>query len=138
MVDVTWGRRDILVLQNKDAECIASDSLTCKGGFRNPMYDQLDWLTVNQLIRYHTLLAVYRIRMTKEPEYFAASLCNDNRNGNIIVQKTKLSLALKSFKIRGACQWNALPASIRNLENIGTFKKEVKTWIKQHVPRFLD
>ena len=66
------------------------------------------------------------IRMTKEPVYFAASLCNDNRNGKIIVQKTKLSLALKSFKIRGACQWNALPASIRNLANIGTFKKEVK------------
>ena len=75
------------------------------------MYDQLGWLTVNQLVWYHTLLAVYRVRMTKEPEYLAASLCNDNRNGNIIVQKTKLSLALKSFKWRGACQWNTVPDS---------------------------
>ena len=127
--------KDLQVIQNKAAQLVTHSP---PRAIRNPMYDQLDWLTVNQLIRYHTLLAVYRIRMTKEPEYFAASLCNDNRNGNIIVQKTKLSLALKSFKIRGACQWNALPASIRKLENIGTFKKEVKTWIKQHIPRFLD
>ena len=65
------------------------------------MYDKLGWLTVNQLVRYHTLLAVYRIRMSKEPEYLAASLCNENRNGKIIVQNTKLTLTQKSFKVRG-------------------------------------
>ena len=102
------------------------------------MYDMLDWLTVNQLIRYHTLLAVYRIRMSKEPEYLASSLCNDNRSGRIIVQITRLTLAMKSFKIRGACNWNALPEEIRNTSKIGVFKKKLKIWIKINVPRFLD
>ena len=76
--------------------------------------------------------------MSKEPDYLAASLCNDNRNGKIIVQNTKLSLAKKSFKVRGACHWDALQAGIRSIQEIGAYKKEVKTWIKQHVPRFLD
>ena len=89
------------------------------------MFDKLGWLTVNQLIRYFTLLAVFRVRMTGEPEYFAASLCNDSRNNRIIVQNAKKSFALKSFKIR-------------SLVKIGQFKREIKTWIKQNVPRFLD
>ena len=64
------------------------------------MHDLLDWLSVNQMVRYHTLLAVYRIRMSQEPEYLAASLCNDNMLGKIIIQNSKLILAMKSFKIR--------------------------------------
>ena len=102
------------------------------------MYDQLGWLTVNQLISYHTLLAVYRVRSTGEPEYLAESLSIDNRNGHIIVPKTKLTLLKKSFKFRGACAWNELPSSLRSLPNIGAFKKGVKTWIKDNIPRFLD
>ena len=105
---------------------------------RKRMYDELDWITVNQLIRYFSLLAVFRIITTGEPEYLAAALCHDNIYGKLIVQNTKLTLAQKSFKIRGACNWNALPASIRSIQKIGKFKKEVKIWIKQNVPRFLD
>ena len=93
---------------------------------------------MNQLVAYYTLLAVYRVRLTGEPEYLAESLCNDNRNGNIIVQSTKLTLLKKSFKFKGACNWNELPQSIRNQKNIGVFKKSLKTWIKQNVPRFVD
>ena len=127
--------RDLQVLQNKAAQLVTQSP---GRAVRNPMYDKLGWLTVNQVVRYHSLLAVYRIRMSKEPEYLAASLCNDNRNGKIIVQNTKLTLAQKSFKVRGACHWNALPAGIRSIQEIGAYKKEVKTWIKQHVSRFLD
>ena len=126
---------DLQVLQNKAAQLVTHSP---PRAVRNPMYDQLGWLTVNQLIQYHTLLAVYRVRRTGEPEYLAESLCNDNRNDHIIVPKTKLTLFKKSFKFRGACAWNELPSSIRCLDNIGGFKKGVKTWIKANVPRFLD
>ena len=125
---------DIQVLQNKAAQLVTHSP---PRAVRNPMFDKLGWLTVNQLIRYHTLLAIFRIRMTGEPEYFAESICNENRNGKIVVQNTRLTLAMKSFKLRGSCNWNALPAEIRNIENIGIFKKEVKPWIKNNVPRFL-
>ena len=127
--------RSIQVLQNKAAQMVTHSP---PRAVRNKMFDDLDWMTVNQLVRYFTLLAVFRIRTTGEPEYLAASMSNDNIYGKLIVQNTKLTLAKKSFKIRGACNWNALPDSIRSLDKIGQFKKEVKTWIKQNVPRFLD
>ena len=125
---------DLQVLQNKAAQLVTHSP---PRAVRQPMYDQLGWLTVNQLISYHTLLAVYRVRSTGEPEYLAESLCIDNRNGHIIVPKTKLTLLKKSFKFRGACAWNELPSSLRSLPNIGAFKKGVKTWITDNVPRFL-
>ena len=127
--------RDLQILQNKASQLVTHSP---PRSIRNPMYDDLGWLTVNQLVRYHTLLAVFRIRVSGEPEYLASSLSNDNCNRNIIVQNTRLTLAQKSFKIRGACHWNALPLNIRQFKEIGFFKKEMKTWIKQNVPRFLD
>ena len=112
--------QDLQILQNKAAQLV---TLSPPRATRHPMYDKLGWLTVNQLVHYHTLLAVYRIRQSGEPEYLAQSLCNDNINGNIIIKTTRLTLLQKSFKFRGACNWNNLPQSVRNIQRIGQFKK---------------
>ena len=63
---------DLQVLQNKAAHIVTrSPPLTA----RNNMFDQLDWLTVNQLIAYHT---VFKLRSSREPEYLSDEMCNDN------------------------------------------------------------
>ena len=127
--------QDLQVLQNKAAQLVTRSP---PRSARNLMFDRLGWLTVTQLVHYHTLLAVYRIRMTGEPEYLARSLCNDNRNGHIIIKPTRLTLLQKSFKFRGACSWNDLPQSIRGLPSISSFKRAIRAWIQQKIPRFLD
>ena len=58
------------------------------------------------------VLAVFRMRTTGEPKYFADSLRYDNIYGKLIVQNTRLTLAQKSYKIKGACNWNALPDTV--------------------------
>ena len=100
------------------------------------MFVKLKWLTVRQLIVYHTLLVVYKVRQSREPEYIARFLLNDNRLGSIIVPNTILGLAKKSFVWRGSENWNALPLSLRKSSRIGMFKKGVKQWVSQHVPLF--
>ena len=127
--------QDLQILQNKAAQLVTQSPPRTT---RNLMYDTLGWLTVNQLVVYHTVLAVYRVRASGEPEYLADGLCNDNRTGHIIVRPTRLSLLQKSFKFRGAIQWNELPKNIRKLESIGSFKAALKVWIKSNVSRFLD
>ena len=127
--------QDLQILQNKAAQLV---TLSPPRAVRHPMYDRLDWLTVNQLVHYHTILAVFRIRQSGEPEYLAQSLCNDNINGHIIIKTTRLTLLQKSFKFRGSCIWNNLPQSVRNIQRIGQFKRVVKSWIKQNIPRFLN
>ena len=58
--------KSLQILQNKAAQIVTHSP---PRSVRSQLYDQLDWLTVNQLIRYHTLLTVFRIRTIGEPEY---------------------------------------------------------------------
>lgn len=127
--------KDLQVLQNKAARIVTHSPLRA---VREQMCNELGWLTVKQLVTYHTLLTVYRVRQTKEPEYLSSVLCNDNRFGKIIVPNTKLTLTQKSFTTRGACNWNSIPERIRKSETLSCFKQEVKDWIRREVPRFLD
>ena len=127
--------KNLQILQNKAARIVTHSPLRAS---RQQLYDELDWLTVRQLIIYHTLLTVYRVRQTKEPEYLSSILNNDNRFGKIIIKNTKLTLMQKSFTSRGTCNWNYLPENIRKLKTVSSFKQAIKKWIRKEVTRFLD
>ena len=105
---------------------------------RNSMYERLGWMSVQQLIVYHTLLAVHRIRKSKEPEYLASSLLRENYRGNIIVENSRLGLYKNSFVPRGSTLWNKLPRDLRNIDKIGKFKKELRNWVSDNVMKFAD
>ena len=123
------------VLQNKAAQIVCQAPPRAN---RVKLFDKLNWLTVNQLITYHTLIKVLKIRNSSEPEYLAKYLTADNRNGRIIVPNTDLTLAMKSFSFRGSMQWNNLPRTVRNIKKVGTFKKSLRKWIILNIPRFQD
>ena len=124
----------IQVLQNKAAQLVTRQAPRTN---RDYMYGKLDWLTVNQLIVYHSLLQVHRVRYSHEPEYMNQFLSKYSRTGRICIPKINLTLVMESFMYRGATLWNSLPSDIRRIEKIRCFKKEIRTWIKKNVPRFL-
>ena len=123
------------VLQNKAARVVTHSPPRAE---RAALYSRLNWLTVNQLISYHTLLTVFKIRQSGEPEYLASFLQDDSRTGRIILPNTKLTLAKKSFVWRGSVHWNKLPLDLRKSMKIGHFKRGVRKWVLQNIPRFLD
>ena len=127
--------KQIQVLQNKAAQIVTHSPPRSS---RLTMFSKLNWLTVNQLITYHTLLTVYKIRKSGEPEYLARFLKNENCFGKIIVPNTRLTLAKKSFVWRGSQQWNLLSSELRNSSKIGHFKRGVREWVLQNIPKFLD
>ena len=127
--------KDIQVLQNKAAQIVCHAPPRAN---RSRMFDTLGWMTVNQLISYHTLISVFKMRASGEPEYLAQFLQDDSRTGRIVRTNTELSLAMKSFTFRGSAQWNQLPSNLRNSIRIGAFKKNLRNWIFSNIPRFLD
>ena len=127
--------KDLQILQNKAARIVTHAQPRSD---RSPMYEDLDWLTVNQLVKYHTLLAVYRIRSSGEPEYLMDALRYNSRNGNMILSKINLKLFRNSFVCRGVLSWNSLPRELRNITKVSVFKKKLRIWIKQTVPKFLE
>ena len=127
------GVQDLQVLQNRAAQLVLN--LPPRSN-RNLMYDKLNWMTVSQLVVYHSVIAVYRIRQSKEPEYLADLLCRDNFRGRIVVPITDLTLCRKSFCFRAAEDWNSIPEAIRKIQKISSFKKELRKWIKLRIQRF--
>ena len=86
------------------------------------------------------MITVFKVRQTKEPEYLAKCLCRESRLGTnrIIVENPKLELVKKSFTYRGSVQWNSLPPDLRVDQKLGNFKKTMKKWIVENIPRFLN
>ena len=127
--------KELQVLQNRAGQIVSH-----KPPFTNrkELYDKLGWMTVSQLIVYHTVIQVFNIKKSGEPEYLARFLNVEGRNGKIIIPHTKLSLAKSSFCYRGSENWNRLPEILRNCTKIGAFKVGLKNWVCQNISRFPD
>ena len=82
--------RDIQVLQNKAARIVMHSPLM--GVSRNDIFNQINWLTLNQLIEYHTLVTIYKIKKKKEPEYLYNILSDENIRRKINIKNENLTL----------------------------------------------
>ena len=91
--------RELEELQKKAAQAV---TLSLPGSERNPMFNRLSWLAVNQLIFYHLVVSIFKIRSNKEPEHLAVILSKDSINSRIIVPNLDLTIVQKSFSMRGA------------------------------------
>ena len=40
--------------------------------------------------------------------------------------------------MRGADNWNLIPQNIREMSQIGYFKKSVREWIVKNIPKFVE
>ena len=123
------------VMQNKAARLVTHLPLRTS---RKVIFDEISWLTVNQLIFYHSSLSTYRVRQNKEPEYLSNLMTRDSRTGKIIISNTSLTLAKKSFSFRGSAQWNSMPDEIRKSAKISQFKLKLRKWILLNVDQFTD
>ena len=123
------------IMQNKAARLVTHAHQRTS---RREIFSQLDWLTVHQLVFYHSALSTFRIRSSTEPEYLNHIMSKDNRAQRIIIPNTDLTLAKNSYCYRGASQWNSLPENIRTMKKIGHFKSLLKKWIKQNVGQFIE
>ena len=90
------------VLQNQAARIVTHSPPRSN---RIELFDKLEWLTVNQLIVYHTLISVFKLRQNQEPEYLAENLLQNTTYGRIFIPNIKRSLTQKSFMIRGKSDW---------------------------------
>ena len=127
--------RQLQVLQNKVLQIVCHAPPRAN---RVSLLNKLGWLSVNQIIAYHTLLAIFKMKRVGEPEYLAGLLNRESRNGRIFLPNFQIEVAQRSFLYRGSSLWNSLPFSVRKLSRIGHFKRSTREWILANVPRFMD
>ena len=97
-------------------------------------------LSVQQLIAFQTLITMFKIIHTSKPFYlinkirFKVNEHNLRNKQNIIdIPKYRLSQSKEGFIYRGSILFNQLDEEVRNIENLRTFKYEVRRWVQDNI-----
>ena len=126
--------RAVQVMQNKAARCITKLSWFTP---TRSLLLQCNWLSIKQLMFFHTALQVWKVQKWKKPVYIHSKLqpskTRSATHGTLVISVAEKTITRKSFMSRAALTWNAIPADIRNKQKLTTFKKELKTWVKVNI-----
>ena len=106
------------------------------------LLNQCGWLSVHQLVVYHSVVLVYKILKNESPSFlfsmFSAKYSyktKQARTGQIKhTRDLELEMTKDSFRWRASDAYNELPQEIRNIETLPMFKKTVKDWIRKNIP----
>ena len=126
--------KSIQILQNKAARVVTGKSWYTP--VRTLLQD-CNWLSVNQLIFYQTVLQTHKIVQGEGPVYFKQRFITqhprDTRQaagGNIWRGQ---DWTKNSFSARGALAYNSIPANIKNNTSLATFKSRLRKWVLSNI-----
>ena len=126
------------VIQNNAARCVTRLGWNARVA---ELLSQCGWMSVRQLVYYHTLIQVFKIKRDGKPTYLYRKLSAqfDPRtrlavgNGIRGTLKIKSEERRKSFIPRAIRTWNSLPVSLRKIDKINEFKKQLNMYVKKNV-----
>ena len=131
---------DMLQVQQNEAARIVTrlgwtaNSKTC--------LTQVGWLSIRQLIVFHSLLTVFKMQESGQPRYFSQKFKRRflyqtrQATGHCysISQTPHSERIKKAFYYKSIGLWNSLPAEVRKIERFKDFKLNLKLWTQSNVP----
>ena len=101
------------------------------------------WLSIKQMVIYHTLLIVHKTILVGQPHYLNSRVdthhsyaTRQDTSGCIRIDSSfscKSDLTVQGFRYRAANDYNRLPPAIRQCKTISQFKSQLKKWILEFV-----
>lgn len=132
--------RALQIIQNK-----AARSVTKLGIFTpvQTLLRQCGWLSVNQLVFFHTVILLYKTRQNETPKYlydmtstelnYRTRAENPGKLRTVADYIPEQGLNWKSYKWRSTRFWNQLPPEIKLMNNLIQFKGKLKSWVLLNV-----
>ena len=140
-----WGGADdyllnsLQVIQNKAARFVTRrDKFT-------PVVEllrQCGWLSIRQLVFYHSVITIYKTLQTSFPKYIFSKLSMEFPYNTRLAQsesvrmgpdfQSKLEITEKSFMNRATVSFNKLSHEIRKIENLEYFKEKLRKWVLEN------
>ena len=137
---IIWGGtqdyllKPLQVIQNRAARCVTRLSWYTPTRI---LLKQCGWLSLKQLIFFHTAVQIWKIQKTKQPSSISlklqTSITRSGAEGNLLVSTYETDIGRKSFLVRGQTTWNRVPVDIRSSKNIKSFKNKLKQWVQANV-----
>ena len=140
-ISLWGGAEDYLLKSLQLVQNKAARSVTKRGRF-TPVAELLKecgWLSVKQLVHYHSIIQIHKTLATTYPQYIFKKLSSDFPYNTRLAQsesvrmglefQSKLDITEKSFMNRATCAFNELPTEIRKIAETETFKFKLKEWV---------
>ena len=148
MIPLWAGCSDYLVKALQICQNDAARTVTKHGRYVpvQKILKECGWRSVKQEMVYHSVLMIHKILIQKSPSYLHSRLTADGSyyyrtrqaDTSSIRQsssfQTSLSLCKDSFRWRGVSHYEQLPHTLREIGNIGLFKKKLDCWVKENIP----
>ena len=137
-----WGGAQQYLLSALQVKQLAAARAVCGFGCwswsKKRLLDKVGWLSVRQLIFYHTVLQAYKTIQTGKPKalHHALSVDYPYRTRSAAsgqIRQDETFSAKSSFKYRAMQSYNSVPASIK-VGSAETVKHKLKQWIKTNIP----
>ena len=105
------------------------------------LLNQIGWLSVRQLYVYHSLLLLWKIRNSGNPQYlnekfvqrFNYSTRQATSNSLSIYSTPRSEMSKKSFVFNTTILWNSLSTDLRKTQSLMAFKRNLRSWVKSNV-----
>ena len=124
------------IIQNKAARTVT------KLGIFTPvrtLLKQCGWLSVNQLVFFHTVVLLFKSRQNHSPKYLFEMSSSELHYNTRAENPGKLRVSAEytpeqglnwnSYKWRSVRYWNQLPPDITLINNLPKFKMKLKSWV---------
>ena len=123
----------------------AARAVTGMSGFTSTRRLMLScgWLSVKQLVVYHSVTMIHKVMKTGTPTYMFNRLSavhsyrtRQSSTGSIRQDetfRTSSTLPRTSFRWRGSLNYNRLPPSTRAISSFHTFKVKLRQWVQQNI-----
>ena len=127
------------VIQNEAMRAV------CKRRISYPVKDLLketNWLSVRQLIFFHSTMQAWKIINFRYPVYLHSKLVGNRPRyadrlaaaGSLVRgRRPRLQLIESSWRWRAAQYWDQLPRNIREIKENKVFKNQLKEWVKSNI-----
>ena len=142
LIQIWGGAQDYLlralqVTQNKAARLVSGM------GWYTPtstLLRRVNWLSVKQLIAYHTILTVHRSIIHQRPQFIYEKICSNSSQYDTRHQTRfnenfsgKSERTRSTFCYRGVLSYQQIPLEISKIRSLQGFKLKLKRWIKVNV-----
>ena len=137
-----WGGAQQYLLKALQVQQLTAARTVCGffsyGWSKKKLLSRVNWLSVRQLIYFHTVLQAHKTIRTGQPRPLLNSISTDHpRNtrsaAHGLIRFDETFSARSTFKYRALHWYNSVPASVKEGSH-AVVKMKLRTWIKEHVP----
>ncbi|MEL6606594.1 MAG: hypothetical protein AAFP20_25740, partial [Cyanobacteria bacterium J06614_10] len=101
-----------------------------------PILKDLKWLKIDQQYRFTLCCRIWKIVYNESPNWLftlprvgAVTGSTTRQSNNLFVPRYSLDSGARAFEICAPKLWNALPNSIKELQNFSSFKTKMKNYL---------